>query len=56
MNAALDVQRAGTRSQMQVLLKPRQCQPLSTEVLTATPASCKTFAMSKPATELAAKQ
>jgi hypothetical protein len=51
MNAALDVKRPGQKTQqMKVLLKPGQCQPLSADVMSATPASCEAFAMSPSAT------
>ena len=49
MNAALDVQRSGRKEQVQVMLKPKQCQPLSTEVTSASPGNCQAFAMSRPA-------
>ena len=46
MNAALDVKRPGRQAQqVQMMLQPGHCQPLNTEVVSATAASCKAFAM-----------
>jgi hypothetical protein len=45
MNSVVDVQRPGRKpQQVQFMLEPGQCQPLSTEIINATPASCAAFA------------
>lgn len=45
MNAVVDVKRPGKKAvPTTVVLKPGQCQPLNSEITSATPLSCEAFA------------
>jgi len=53
MNTALNVRRAGQKQQVNVLLQPGHCQPLSTEITSAEPGACQAYALKSAETAVA---